>query len=275
MSISEEIQAVFDSLPESVSDADRVSRHELRDGTIIWVKQPTTPKSTIWHKIQFWMARLIPLKILRPTVSQGGVAALAAEHEKLAQFAASGIPVVDIMAFDGRALATKNAGQALNRILPAMTDETARLPVLRQAGSALSDLHQAGFCHGRPHVRDMVMGDNGIVFLDFEESPLSVMSLAEAQARDLWLFSMFSARYLDDAALGALVQGLVADAAPDTRASLRVFVGFLRPVAAVLAALRVPGKDVRQAIAATRAWHRILRLSAQGEWRTGRDLNPR
>jgi tRNA A-37 threonylcarbamoyl transferase component Bud32 len=62
---------------------------------------------------------------------------------------------------------------------------------------ALVQVHRSGAYLGQAVARNIVLTGSGVGFIDFEEDPLEVMSLGEAQARDWLLFSSSIARYYE------------------------------------------------------------------------------
>ncbi len=83
------------------------------------------------------------------------------------------------------------SGRPKARLVHATIDGRAvwikRYDVERRTAGVLGDVHAAGLCHGRPHVRDMSVKNDRWYFFDFEEEPEAVMPLSTAQARDVWL----------------------------------------------------------------------------------------
>jgi tRNA A-37 threonylcarbamoyl transferase component Bud32 len=220
------------------------------NGKTIWIKQNTNPKRKIWHHLQSLLTALIPLPVFRPTVSNAD--ALQQEAQRLRLFKEKNIPVPDVLYSTDRVFALSDAGTPLRDILSSMTDPADRQLLLEKTMLALVHLHQAGLCHGRPLPKDMLWQDGEIIFIDLEENPLSVMSLAQAQARDVWLFLNGCVRYLKtnpDALerLYALYAGQISSA---TLHELKIMVRWLRPIRFIAEHLIMPfaGNDVRKAV---------------------------
>lgn len=170
------------------------------DGRAVWVKKASRPKAKIWHKMQYLCSCVFLNPIIRSTVSTGGPKGLAAEALRIAALAAAGFHVPHILGQGEDFMVLSDAGFELKSYLSALGDEkqTEREVLLEQASLALARLHNAGFVHGRPHLKDMVYDkDKDVIgFLDLEEDPLAVMPPAHAQSRDIWLFLCSSMRYL-------------------------------------------------------------------------------
>lgn len=235
-------------------------------GRRYWLKRVTPAKATIWHRGQGAVARTVLRRwpVLLPTASAGGAAALRAEAARLSDFAARGVYVPDVVALADDYVLLADAGAQLKDVLDALPPTgTARVDLIAAAATALARLHAAGLCHGRPQLKDMVRGAGGrIGFLDLEEDPVAVMPLAQAQARDAWLFMGAAARYgaSDDTAFWAAVWGAYERAAPvTTREALAQLVRGLRWARAVVAPIAPhAGKDVRQAVTAQVVLERVL-----------------
>lgn len=158
----------------------------------IWVKQSVPAKQKGWHHLQRFLAGITGIPMLRPTVSPGGKAGLESEAGTLRKLAVAGILVPDLIAVAENWIALGDNGG----ILQSRIEDDLRLGADKQvllhveaAGTALAELHAAGFAHGAPLLRNMTLRDDGkIGFIDFEEDPNGQMPLIDAQARDILLF---------------------------------------------------------------------------------------
>ncbi|WP_026069233.1 hypothetical protein [Legionella tunisiensis] len=99
--------------------------------------------------------------------------------------------------------------------------------------------------------------------IDLEENPLAVMSLAQAQARDIWLFFCSVARHCkkDYSVLEHLFQIYANNASPDTMAALKQMVFVLKPVRIISEYLltAVKSRDLRNAVQANKALEKCLK----------------
>jgi tRNA A-37 threonylcarbamoyl transferase component Bud32 len=126
----------------------------------------------------------------------------------------------------------------------------------------LMQVHAARFAHGRPLPKDIVVRDGALTLIDLEEDPMRVMSLAEAQARDIWLFMTGVVRWLPDRAAAASVFARTHNhMALEAQKALRHMVALARPVSWVLAKTIVHrlGRDLRWAVMANEVMARALR----------------
>src|SRR5690606_20235183 len=96
------------------------------------------------------------------------------------------------------ALCVSDMGRTLAAQLRETAGDAAATDALaRAAVSAIAAAHARGAYLGQPLPRNMTFGADGIGFLDFEEDPLEVMTLEQAQARDWVLFAFGMAKYYD------------------------------------------------------------------------------
>lgn len=221
----------------------------------MWVKRRPQSKRTIWHTLQSLLATLIPLPLLKTTASQGGPQSLRDEAARFQTFAERGIPVPFVLMLQDDFLALSDSGEQLKARID-MSDHPQRFALLQKATEALAHLHAAGLCHGRPSVRDMTIKDDVVYFIDLEENPTVHMSLAQAQARDAWLFFNGAARYTKQqpAWLPQLYATYARHAPADTLQELHKMVRMLKPVRVVMGLIApFAGKDIWQAVQANKA----------------------
>lgn len=234
------------------------------NGQQAWSKRRPDTKETSWHRIQRVVTHVLP-PVFRPTVTSGGPESLRQEAERYRAFAAAGIRVPEVLSVSDDAIVISNAGTQLRGYLDRLTDEQKKRRVLHNAVEALGRLHQKGLCHGRPLLRDMTIENDQIAFIDLEEDPTSVMPLADAQARDIWLF--LNGVAIDSDPKGHLLQELFytyeAEAPTVAVISLRSMVRFLQPFRWIAGWLIAPfaGQDVKRAIMANKALERAFKRS--------------
>lgn len=248
------------------ASGDRVVRFSVT-GRTFWAKRVGPAKANRWHGLQRAVSRLIPLAILRPTVSPGGPAALAFEAQRIAALALLGVAVPEVVRTGPGWMVLSDVGPTARTLIDGTEDAAIRERILLQVLRGLADLHARGGWHGRGLLSDLVPVADGIALIDLEEGPPEAMARAEWQARDLWLCLGSVARYAwaSDALLDRLFAAYAADAPAPALAELRRLARSLRPLRWLLApfAGRL-GRDLRQAIRAAGALERGL-LAAAGE----------
>lgn len=232
-------------------------------GNRLWVKKVGESKRTFWHALQGFFAKILRQPILSVTAIQGGANSIQNEAARLKEFYSKNILVPEVYASDDQVLVISHLGNCLSSILAKNKDKEFRQQLLTKAVQALAELHAAGLAHGKPYLRDMTLKDDKIGFIDLEEDPAPSMSLAQAQARDIWLFLSSAAKYArqpDDKysyeadVIAALFKTYKEAASPETLKELQKFIKFLTPLARLLACeplWKVIGSDARRAVFVT------------------------
>mgnify|MGYP001273461470 CR=1 FL=1 len=243
------LQQKIHTLLQSKQPAPLIIKLE-NEGEYYWLKQRPASKKTFWHYLQKTAGFCIPFPMLKPTASKGGSESLLHEAERLTKFKAHNIPVVPVVSVSERYLLTKDSGIPLNTLLEQCLPDN-RYPLLLQAMENLITLHQHGLCHGRPSPKDIVVENGTFYWLDLEENPLEVMSLAQAQARDLWLLLNGLAKYIpNDQWTQNLLLYYLNQASIEITVQLKHFVKILRPLRITLNPLpaRLIGKEAFRAV---------------------------
>lgn len=241
----------------------RVRPHEV-EGMRVWVKRPEPRLSNYYILFQRLVRLLMPCDMLRPTRSMGGGAALIEEAARLKLWAQAGFHVPQLLGVSEQVMVTQDAGVELKAYLH-QADEGECWARLQQAAGTLGELHGHGFAHGRPYLKDFVWDAAGqqIGFLDLEENPINVMSLADAQARDIWLFLGSCADiypHHPTEKLVTLYNVYAQQAGEAHRPRLRRLIRWLSPLRRLVeqSGGAKAGKDIARALAATRALEEIF-----------------
>lgn len=181
----------------SDNSAPRISR-TVFDGKDAWIKRPEDRRSNVFSFLHWCLGFFLPTA-LQPTGAQGGMESLQDEAERLTLFAAASIKVPIVLEMSSDHIVLSDCGHQLRDILAATANNDEKHDLLERAVRNLAALHVAGLTHGRPHLKDMTLAEDGEIYLlDLEEDPLSVMGLAEAQTRDIWLFLASCAEFCPD-----------------------------------------------------------------------------
>lgn len=198
----------------------------------LWVKRRPESKRKIWHHLLHYLTYIIPLPIIYPTALTDIANALLNEAARYRLFAEHDITVPAVLDVQQEYLVTTDVGGMVQDYLAKLTEPRDKYHLLNLAVMTLSRLHQAGLCHGRPSLRDLTYFKGKIYFIDLEEEPLNVMSLPQAQARDLWLFLNSVARHCkqEPELLNDLFISYLSNAQSETITALKQMVLFLRPV---------------------------------------------
>ncbi|MET3853130.1 serine/threonine protein phosphatase [Rhizobium sp. OAE497] len=239
-----------------LSGSTRVERVPLSQGAV-WIKRYGTERSSRWIVLQRMIANLIGAPFLRPSPALPDEAMAEREVRRGAQFAASDVPTAPLIYASGSAVVLGDVGLTVGQQLRQLGREEAEAhdQILVLCAEELGRLHQKGLCHGRPFPRDMFIKDGRIGFLDFEEEPDTVMPLATAQARDIWLLflQLASRARLGKETHDRAFEAWSAAAPAAAVAELRKLTGFLGAflwLARLIGRVHM-GSDLRQFIMAT------------------------
>ncbi|NYZ64024.1 serine/threonine protein phosphatase [Luteimonas deserti] len=145
------------------------------------------------------IARGLDIDALRPPPHPGGSAARRIEARRIAELAAAGVHVPRVLGEGETTLLLSDLGPTLAARLRDADGDAAHIDALvARAIEAIADAHRRGTYFGQLVPRNITIDDAGRVgFIDFEEDPLDVMSLPQAQARDWLLFAFGAAKYYD------------------------------------------------------------------------------
>lgn len=235
--------------------SERIERVPLASGTV-WIKRYAQKKMPIGLYLHKLLPLLIPVSFLKPSPVLSGTALLAREVRRIGAYRERGIAVPDIVYASSSALVLGDAGETIDQKLHALrpVDPQGHDALLIRVAAAVGEVHAAGLCHGRPHPRDMFERDGQIGFFDFEEEPESVMPLASAQARDIWLlFLQVATRACDDGTRDRARLAWEANASPEAKTELNrmmAVLGRTLPLARLIGRVRM-GRDLRRFIMAT------------------------
>ncbi|TXH84512.1 MAG: serine/threonine protein phosphatase [Rhizobium sp.] len=155
----------------------------------VWIKRYGTEKPSVWRHLQTIFSRLLPVAFLRPCAYLAPKQMAEREIRRIETFKEQGIAVPEILYSSNGAIVLADAGITVQRRLGQLrdSDPAAHDDLMVACAAELGRLHAKGLCHGRPYPRDMFFAGNRLGFMDFEEDPQTVMPVAVAQARDIWL----------------------------------------------------------------------------------------
>lgn len=232
------------------------------EGETVWLKRRPFSKKTHWHRAQGFLAQWVKLPTFAPTATAGGPESLFHEANRFQQFRENNIPVPKVMAVNSCFLITEDVGIQLQHHLQTLTPFNESKQLLNKAVLTIQKMHQANLCHGRPSLRDMTFKNEAISFIDLEENPLLVMSLPQAQARDIWLFLNSAARFCknDPMLLMDLFSTYQSNICDVTLHELKKMVRQLKPIRRLLDGPLVTklGRDVQCAVSANKALEHFL-----------------
>lgn len=167
------------------------------EGQRAWLKQYGAGSRALALGMLNFVARRYHLDALRPPPHRGGDAARATEARRLGELQAQGVNVPAVIGSGHAALVLGDNGSSFNTCLRD-ADADGRDRLVTAAMRAISAAHARGAYFGQPLPRNLTWDGHAVGFIDFEEDPLEVMDLAQAQARDWLMFGYGVAKYYAD-----------------------------------------------------------------------------
>ncbi|MFH0133636.1 hypothetical protein ACGLHS_25760 [Variovorax sp. VaC1] len=174
----------------------------------VWLKK-AGPRHGKWgYRVMAAVARMARLDIIKPVPNPGGEAAIATEARRLKQLAAAGLRVPTVLAQQADGLLISDLGESgrATVVLQERLDQAAAagpaalLAVWREGLVAIAAVHVRGQHLSQAFDRNLVQCPDGVIgYIDFEDDPAEVMTLAECQARD-WLSYLHSTAMMLEAA---------------------------------------------------------------------------
>ncbi|GHA54860.1 hypothetical protein GCM10008927_20850 [Amylibacter ulvae] len=226
------------------------------NGQSAWIKRAEQHRESRFVFLHRVLGKLLPAA-LQPTNAAGGFEAILSEAKRLTEMAQAGIPVPVVLHQGSDHVVLSDCGRQLRAVLRETHDPDTRQSLINSAIVGLANIHNADLAHGRPHLKDMAVSEDGVIsFLDLEENPTNVMSIADAQARDIWLFLGSATEFMtlisDD--LLELFELYRATAHRDHSDNFRNIAKSLRPYRRIISLFRAKNisKDVTGAFYATR-----------------------
>ena len=230
------------------------------DAGRVVVKSARAPRHPARYHLLNALARLLGVPYLETAPLLGGAAGMALEVQRLRALRAAGVCVPQVLhvADDYFVMQWLGPGD----LASALRQGHARATMLWQAGGdALVRIHAAGQYLSQAFARNMIVSETGTLagMIDFEDDPLQVMPLADAQERN-WLDYLHSTLWLAPlpvAQVDACLDGWMREESADVRAR---FTHACRRLAwlRVLPASRRWGRDTVSLQAAAAAARRYL-----------------
>lgn len=158
-------------------------------GHRVWIKRYDAERRPFPKRLHSLISPLLPYPFLRSPKDVGEADMADREERKMSAFLQAGFQVPRIVYHQGAVMVLSDVAPIIQDQLDHLrrNDPQGHDALLVHCARALGEAHAAGLCHGRPHPRDFFEKNGVAGFLDFEEEPETVMPLAAAQARDVWL----------------------------------------------------------------------------------------
>ncbi|MDA8254962.1 MAG: hypothetical protein M0Z99_04860 [Betaproteobacteria bacterium] len=232
-------------------------------GQAAWLKL-SVPQPPAWrYQLLAGMARMLQHSAMQPVRPHGGAAGIRNEAGRLAALAAAGLLVPQLLEQDDHWLLISDLGHTTLEMLIRRADPDAQLEHWQQGADYIRQAHRAGQYLSQAFARNLVWSpEEGLGAIDFEDDPISAMTLAQAQVRD-WLPYLFStAIYFEDRLplLCAAIRDVLAHEEPAVRDG--VYTALRRT--AWLRVLRwLPQRMQRRDVLKTQCFGELARLCSQ------------
>jgi tRNA A-37 threonylcarbamoyl transferase component Bud32 len=156
--------------------------HDTSVGSVI-VKGQRAQRSAWRYRLLNGLAWLIQLPLLKAAPAHGGAHAQRIELDRLHRLAAAGVPVPQVLHAEDEFFVQSWLGEAR---LDQLLKRGDALLWWQRGMRALVDLHARDQYLSQAFARNFIARGDALAMIDFEDDPLEVMTLEQAQARD-WL----------------------------------------------------------------------------------------
>lgn len=174
----------------------RVAKVTTPDGVLL-VKGQRPGRGPGRFKLMAWLSHWTRNPLLQPVPAYGGVLAQNIEVQRLAKLAAAGLPVPAMLHQGPDFLALEYLqGQSLQHHLTLAPEEA--LAMFEKGLQAIQQVHLKGQYLSQAFARNIMVVQESLWFIDFEDDPLEVMDLKDAQIRD-WLAYLLSTVWMTNA----------------------------------------------------------------------------
>ncbi len=199
MSIARQL-GIEDSLwAEAMASKERIAAMTGSNGQTFWLKKQAPARGVWRYRALNFFTRITRLPLLKAVPQLGGQVALDTERERLLTLRKAGVFVPKVVAHDsGWLLIADQGASVVAQFKNPDVDHAHKQALLTACLRAIKAVHKKEQYLSQAFVRNMVQvrpDELDMGFIDFEDDPLAVMTLAEAQARDLLLFVDSVARF--------------------------------------------------------------------------------
>lgn len=194
-------------------------------GRIAWLKRYDPDTLIRPAMVRLWngLAARLDLAALRSPPRHAGEKAKEVELRRIEALRACGAPVPRVLGEGPRSLILSDMGPTLAHRLKRLKSANDADILVRRTAQAIGELHRHGGYLGQAFARNITVGERGVGFIDFEEDPSEIMTLAQAQARDWVLFTTGVGPYFTGRmdALGDLIREEALNVEPQVAREVR------------------------------------------------------
>lgn len=171
----------------------RVLRIDTPQGEII-IKGQRPARGSSRYQMLNLIAGTLRAPFLKAAPAWGGARAQQIEVTRLKTLAALGFPVPAVLHVDKEFFVMSSLGEG-DLAHTILTQPEHAYEAWQRGGALLVDVHRQNQYLSQAFARNFILHDGKLGLIDFEDDPLEVMSLPEAQVRD-WLAYLHSTVWL-------------------------------------------------------------------------------
>lgn len=185
-------RADIDAQVAALRQAGRHIQKVQWQGQPAWLKL-SLPQPPAWrYQLMAGMARLLQHPAMQPVRPHGGASGIRNEAGRLNALAHAGLRAPRLLAQGEHWLLISDIGHNTLETLIRHSDPAMQQEYWRRGADYIQQTHQAGQYLSQAFARNLVWSpEQGPGAIDFEDDPISTMTLAQAQIRD-WLPYFFS-----------------------------------------------------------------------------------
>ena len=228
-------------------------------GQPAWLKL-SVPQPPAWrYQLLAGMARLLQHPALQPVRPHGGTAGIRNEAHRLASLADVGLRVPQLLAHDDHWLLISDIGHTTLEMLLRRSEAETQMEHWQRGAGYILQAHRAGQYLSQAFARNLVWSpEHGFGAIDFEDDPISAMTLAQAQIRD-WLPYFFSTAIYFEKRLPALCDRIHSVMAQEDEAVHKGVYTALRRTAWLRALRWLPPRMQRRDVRKTQCFGELAR----------------
>jgi tRNA A-37 threonylcarbamoyl transferase component Bud32 len=175
----------------------RIEKIKTEEG-VYWLKKSAPARGIFRYYVLNIFSSILSAPLLKAVPQKGGQVALDTESKRIKLLKLNGIIVPNIIAEDSGWLLLENLGDSIIHRMKQNRDDLELVRYLfKICLTGVKELHLKGQYLSQGFVRNILQINQSdeVGFIDFEDDPLDVLTLEQAQARDLLLFVNSTARF--------------------------------------------------------------------------------
>lgn len=256
-------RADIDAQVAALRQAGRHIQQVQWQGRPAWLKL-SLPQPPAWrYQLLAGMARLLQHPAMQPVRPHGGAAGIRNEAERLNALANAGLRAPRLLAQGDHWLLISDIGHNTLETLTRHSDPDMQQEYWQRGADYIQQAHRAGQYLSQAFARNLVWSpEQGLGAIDFEDDPISTMTLAQAQIRD-WLPYFFSTAIHFESRLPVLCAAIHSVLENEDAAVREGVYSALRRTAWLRALRWLPQRMQRRDVLKTQRYGELARLCSQ------------